>query len=63
MVQVGNVERIVTVKPLYKDTLGTGIYILIKGVSLYPGARDRVNKGGKKKGGGLKNLITLKKAM
>lgn len=30
-----------TVKPPYKDTLGTGISILIGGVFLYPGARDQ----------------------
>ena len=36
----GGLMQYSTVKPLYKDTIGTGICILIKGVSLCPGARD-----------------------
>jgi hypothetical protein len=42
-----------TVKPGYKDTFWTGICILIKGVSLYRGARDHFTKKG---GGGGKKI-------
>jgi hypothetical protein len=37
-------HKAATVKSSYKDTLGTGISILIRGVFLYPGARDQGQK-------------------
>lgn len=46
-----------TVKPRYKDTIGTRTFILIKRISLYPGSRDQSKKGT------IFILIRLKKAI